>query len=246
MGTGRRRATALMAAVAALMIGCAPSGRAHPTVVLLGDSLAQEAAPYLERQLDDRVVVERVFGGTAPCDWLDRDLHAAPGRTVVVSFSGNSLTPCMADGHGGHLRAQALVDRYRADLATLVGRIRHAGAQVLLVQQPERGPDHTAGGSADPDAAVEVAGVNAVYADLASSPAVSLVDAGAAVEDSGAFAATLPCLPGEESCGPDGRIVVRSDDGVHLCTGTATIPCPRYSSGAFRFARAIARALRSP
>jgi hypothetical protein len=239
---------AVTGAVLSLAPGCALAvDRSHPSVVLLGDSLAQEAAPYLEDQLGAGSVVERVFGGTAPCDWLGRDLQATTGRIVVVSFTGNSLTPCMADAHGGHLRAQALVDRYRRDLGTLVGRIRDTGARVLLVQQPERGPDRTAGGSADPDAEVEIAGINAVYADLASAPGVSLVDAGAAVEDpDGAFAASLPCLPQERSCGPDGRNAVRSDDGVHLCAGKAAVPCPTYSSGAFRFARAIAKALDSP
>jgi len=72
---------------------------------------------------------------------------------------------------------------------------------------------------------------------------VAFVDAGAAVETpDGSFAATLPCLPGEAECGPDGTNPVRNDDGVHLCPG-ASGPCPVYSSGAFRFASAIAAAI---
>ncbi|MEQ1786121.1 MAG: hypothetical protein ABL966_03640, partial [Acidimicrobiales bacterium] len=58
------------------------------------------------------------------------------------------------------------------------------------------------------------------------------------------FALALPCLPGEVECGTTGRNAVRSDDGVHLCPGTAPTPCPVYSSGAYRFAEAIAAALR--
>ena len=46
----------------------------------------------------------------------------------------------------------------------------------------------------------------------------------------GAFATALPCLPGEPKCDPSGTNVVRNDDGVHLCRGTAPDPC-RYSSG---------------
>lgn len=242
---GMRQTTTVAAVLMALLAGCSRAASApSTTVVLLGDSLAQEAAPYLERLLEPEAVVERFFGGTAPCDWLDQDLHAARGRTVVISFTGNSLTPCMGDGEGGQLRADALVARYRADLTTLVGRIRDSGARVLLVGQPRRGPNHRTGGSTDPDGAGEVDGINRVYADLATSPGVSLVDAGAAVEaPDGTFASTLPCLDREEECGPDGRNAVRSDDGVHFCPGELDLPCPTYSSGAFRFAGAIARAL---
>jgi hypothetical protein len=150
----------------------------------------------------------------------------------------------MADGQGGHLAGQVLVDRYRADLTALVDRVRADGARVLLVSQPARGPDRTASGPADPDREMELAGINRAYAQLAGAPGVALVDAGAAVEGPrGAFAATLPCLPEEEVCGPGGRNTVRSDDGVHFCPGSGTLPCPTYSSGAFRFARAIALAL---
>jgi hypothetical protein len=61
----------------------------------------------------------------------------------------------------------------------------------------------------------------------------------------------LPCLPGE---GTDagcfgGRIVVRAPDGAHFCPNVGPAvrgvvgPCPRWSSGAVRFGRAMADAI---
>jgi lysophospholipase L1-like esterase len=163
---------------------------------------------------------------------------AGDGDLVVVSFTGNSLTPCMSDGAGGHLRGDALVAKYEADLGALVEGIRKLGAEVLLVGQPERGPNA--------DGIEEVRGINTVYEALAEEDGVALVDAGAAVEtDDGAFTADLPCLPEEQECGPSGRNVVRNPDGVHLCPERDQVQCPVYSSGAFRFAGAIADAIKS-
>jgi lysophospholipase L1-like esterase len=228
-----------MALIALLLGACSLRGDAPGAgVVLIGDSLAEEAAPYLQRELGDTKVLERFLGGTAPCDWLDTDLRARRSRIVVISFSGNSATPCMA-GEGGQLRGEALVERYRADLTAMVDQVRATGAQVVLVGQPARGFV-----AAEGQGQREVDGVNAVYGELAEAGDVSFVDAGAAVEaPDGAFTRTLPCLPGEDECGPGGTNVVRSDDGVHFCPGAASHPCPRYSSGAFRFAGAIAAAL---
>lgn len=205
-------------------------------VVLVGDSLAQQAAPYLQPLLGDRAFVPQFFGGTAPCDWLGRDLGATADSVVILSFVGNSSTPCMSDGRGGFLRGTALVERYRTDLTALVAQVQATGARVLLVGQPQR--------VGVADVQVEVDGLDAVYAELVEVATVSFVDAGAAVEDAfGAFTRTLPCLAGEAACGPDGTNVVRSDDGVHFCPGANPTPCDVYSSGAFRFASAIAGAV---
>jgi hypothetical protein len=207
-------------------------------VVLLGDSIAVEAAPYLEDDVDGLDVIEHVYGGTAPCDWSVDDLGVGRGDLVVVSFTGNSRTPCMSDGAGGHLEGDAVAAKYQDDLGTLVDGIRQTGAQVLLIGQPERGPNATI---------IEgVGGINAVYRALADEEGVSFVDAGAAVEtEDGAYAADLPCLDGEQECGPSGRNAVRNADGVHLCPQEHFGECPVYSSGAFRFAGAIAEAIKS-
>jgi hypothetical protein len=207
-------------------------------VVLVGDSIAEEAAPYLEQDIDGIDVVEHAYRATAPCDWSLDEVAAGDGDLVVLSFTGNSATPCMSDGAGGHLHGDALVAKYEDDLGALVEGIGTRGAEVLLVGQPERGPNA--------DGIEEVRGINAIYETLAEEDGVSFVDAGAAVEtDDGAFTAKLPCVPGERECGPSGRNTVRNPDGLHLCPQTVPGQCPVYSSGAFRFAGAIADAIES-
>jgi hypothetical protein len=235
--TSRWRAAEL--ALLALVVGVLWQGPSGPSeVVLIGDSIVQETTPYLRPLLGTMEVSTRYYGGTAPCDWLEADLAVTSRSVVVVSFIGNSLTPCMADDAGGHLRGSALVERYDADLTSMVERLRAIGARVVLVGQPRR----ATGATSD----LEVAGINRVYTELAALDGVSFVDAGAMVEAAdGTFASTLPCLATETECGPGGRIAVRNDDGLHLCPGTAQAPCPVYSSGAFRFASAIATAVKS-
>ncbi|MDO8388879.1 MAG: hypothetical protein Q7V57_00195 [Actinomycetota bacterium] len=202
-------------------------------VVLVGDSLAEQAAQYLPALLPGREFVGRYFGGTAPCDWLENDLQPAATATVVLSFTGNSMTPCMADGAGGYLAGQAMVQRYHDDLVLLIDRAHGAGARVLLVGQPTRPDD--AGRTA-------VDALNTMLLALSSERSAQFVDAGAAVErPDGSFATTLPCLPDEPECPASGEIAVRNDDGLHFCPGSMGAgPCATYSSGAFRFAATIA------
>lgn len=214
-----------------------PAARTN-RVVLVGDSLAQEATPYLRFLAGSKQFVPKFWGGTAPCDWLSVDLEATRASVVVVSFTGNSLTPCMADDAGGYLQDQALVDRYRLDLGVIVDAARRAGARVVLVGQPLR--------AASFGADVEVEGINEVYRNYAAAfRFVSYVDAGRAVEGpDGAFAERLPCTRFDPDC-VDGTTVVRGD-GVHFCPIEGENPCSVWSSGAFRFALVIASATNNP
>lgn len=143
----------------------------------------------------------------------------------------------MSDNAGGHLSGAAVVDKYRTDVTTLVNAAVSVHARVLLVGQPVHA-DPTPGNDI-------VAGLNTVYSGLDQGTNVKFVNAGAAVEDpDGSFATFLPCLPGETECGPFGSNIVRNDDGLHFCPGSPPPgPCPVYSSGAFRFANAIATAV---
>ena len=162
--SGRGRHPVAIALLALLAAACAgPAQRPRVSeVLLLGDSLAHEAAPYLDRQLRDIALVERHYGGTAPCDWLDDDLSAPPDGVVVISFSGNSMTPCMDDGAGGFLHGRALIDKYRSDLRLLVAKVSSPSTGVVLVGQPERSETATM-----PIDAEMVAGINAVLSQLA-------------------------------------------------------------------------------
>ena len=245
----RRRAVALVAAILPILAlapvaearsaGPAPRPSSRATnIVLLGDSLAHEVSGVVQFLSAPKPVIPKFWGGTAPCDWLGVDLRANRSTVVVVSFTGNSLTPCMSDGAGGYLRGDALVERYRADLTVLVDTARASGARVLLVGQPLRAPSF--------EADAEVEGINAVYRELAQRRYVSFVDAGGFVELNGAFTDRLPCAPIEPACGDDGQNIVRGD-GVHFCP----IPgppgsCEVWSSGALRFGMVIAFAASRP
>ena len=212
---------------------------AAPVVVLYGDSLGWEAAEQFEAQFSmypQVRVITRTFGGTAICDWLSQmqqDAVELQPWAVLIQFSGNALTPCMLTG-------EAHDARYRADAQAAIG-IFAAVDHVFVVGAPvDRGtnPDYR-GGS-----------VNQIYREL-SVGQVRFVDAGAALLDDGAWTNTLPCLPLEPCTGgvdPTGQPVnvVRAPDGSHFCpsAGTAqrgvTGPCGEWSSGAYRFASAMA------
>lgn len=229
----------LIAAAGCSFFGKEEESRPVRSVAFIGDSLAEHTEPTLAPMLTPIPVIADFFGGTAPCDWLGKDLRTNADSLAVITFIGNSQTPCMAAADGSFPHGQALLDRYGPDLAALVAQVRATGARVLLVGQPARG-------DADAEIAVEIDGINAITRGLAEQEGVSFVDAGATVEDvHGRFAHSLPCLPDEASCGADGTNVVRSDDGVHFCPGVGRPPCPEYSSGAFRFATAIADAVRN-
>ena len=84
--------------------------------------------------------------------------------------------------------------------------------------------------------------------------AADYVDAGASVLDGGRWTATLACLAEEPCAGSaDGAgtavNVVRAPDGMHFCPAAPeavngiTGECPVWSSGAFRFGTAMARAV---
>lgn len=210
----------------------------NAAVVLVGDSLAVEAAQFLPTLVEPSPFASYVFGGTAPCDWLTTDLQLTADSVLVISFIGNSGTACMADGAGGFLQGQAILDKYRTDVSALIELARSAGARVLLVGQPPR---------IDSAQSNEVVGgLNAIYTELVTGEGIAFVDAGAVIENpDGTYAALLPCLPNEPLCDASGSNAVRSDDGLHLCPGPAAPPpCQVYSSGAFRFAEAIADAIR--
>jgi hypothetical protein len=244
---------ALVAPIAAGIGGWAPpvvatsqGGRAK--VVLFGDSLAYQAAPYFAWLVEAggrATVEEHTFGGTNVCDWLVtmRRVAAEHPQAVVLEFVGNTFTRCMAGCTPGSATARG---RTCADLALAVRIFRSAGARVYLVGTPVTRAEWT---QRDPRRKE----LNRRIAALAARAGkdVTYVDAGRAVEGpGGSYVAVLPCLFFEPCTGPvvEGvrNDVVRSPDGVHLCpkqSGNVTGVvggCTRYSSGAFRFAAAMA------
>ena len=71
-------------------------------LVLVGDSLAEATAPVIRYATPGKEFVRKFFGGTAPCDWIDDDLEATPTTVVVITFTGNNMTPCMLDETRAH------------------------------------------------------------------------------------------------------------------------------------------------
>jgi len=239
-----------LAAAGAFAVSC--SSGTNNTIALFGDSLSVEAKPYytsLVHAIGETATYNAV-GGTAMCDWLSR-MRAVEAtdhpRAVELQFSGNSLTPCM---RAYHPPSQAYLDKYRADTATAIDIFAPGGAHVFLIGAPI-----TKGQQAVPNWDA----LNRQYAQMAAADPqhVTYVDAGTAVEGPGrTYVKTLPCLRVEPCIGPVVNGVpsntVRSPGGTHFCpvaegNNTDTIgSCPVYSSGAFRYADAMASALLTP
>jgi len=223
-----------------------PTGRA-PRVELFGDSLGLEAAGFFTEQLTlaGAQVRTRTLGGTAICDFLpgiaSEEASWHPD-VAVIQFSGNSLTPCMTDPTTAKpYTGAALVAEYRVSAATAIGILTTGGTRVVLAASPT-GRRDTPGAHPLTD----------MYRDLAASrPGVTFVDAGAAVTANGGYTDRLPCLPGEPCSGTGaetGTNPVRAPDGAHFCPSApptvrdGVAACATWSSGAWRFAVALAGA----
>jgi hypothetical protein len=224
-----------------------------PRVALFGDSLSWEAQPYytdLVHATGETALTFDSHGGTAVCDWLSRMAEVAAASHPVAAqlqFSGNALTACMA---GSAPPSQAFLDKYRADTLAAIQIFVPTGAHVYLIGAPISRSQQS-----DPNWDA----LNRQDAQLAAAdPAhVTYVDAGAAVEGPDhAWVQTLPCLAIEPCIGPvvDGvpSNDVRAPDGAHFCPVISGDQngviggCPVYSSGAFRYANAMAQALARP
>jgi hypothetical protein len=176
-----------------------------------------------------------------------REVEAADHpKAVDLEFSGNNLTPCM-DGYEAH--SSQYYEKYRKDTLSAIEIFKSAGAHVFLVGAPV-----TRTGESDPDSQT----LNRQYEEIAADDPrhVTYVDAGTAVELPGhRYTDTLPCLDGESCTGPvvDGvhSNVVRSPDGTHFCptkeaSDSGVIGrCTVYSSGAYRYAKAMVDALKA-
>jgi hypothetical protein len=226
------------------------SASAPPRVALFGDSLAWEAQSYFSSLVRAAGGTALTYDGrgTALCDWLPRmrmvEARFVP-EAVELEFSGNALTSCMKGYAPG---SAAYYEKYRDDTMTAIGIFVPSGAHVFLIGAPISRSQAVSDPGWDR--------LNQQYAGIARADPrhVTYVDAGASVEnpDRG-YARTLPCLRAEPCVGPilDGAPsnVVRAPDGVHFCpvekAAAAGIigPCPVYSSGAYRYARAMVSAL---
>ena len=215
-------------------------------VAVFGDSLAEQAQPYFKRLMAAEDISNTTYysshGGTALCDWLGRMRTMAKTshfEAVMLEFSGNALTRCMADVR---YYSPAYYAKYGADTMAAIGIWVPTGAHVFLVGAPiTRAQQSVPGWDA----------LNQQYARIAAADPrhVTFVDAGPAVEGpGGTYVRTLPCYVGEPCTGPVvGGVrsnIVRSADGVHFCpVAEVRGSCRAYSAGAFRFAAAMVHGL---
>ena len=168
----------------------ATGSRARGPVLMYGDSLLEQATPYL-RSTDE----VRAYGGTALCDWVDKIAQAATAEqpsVLVLEFVGNDLTPCMQ----GYTTPDEVRAKYEADMARLKRRV---DTPILWVGPPAFRDETPAG-----------------LGLYSSEP--RFVDAGQSVLANGVYTDTLPCLPDEgwvQGC-VNGRIRVRAPDGAHF------------------------------
>lgn len=245
----RSRRRLYVAGLAALVVALGLGGAAlagslstsSPLVLFYGNSQGFESSTYLSALVTlttGAKVSTRAAGGTNVCDWFhtmsdDATLNPA---AVVIQFGKNNFTRCMDDRAGRPVTGVRLDEKVYSDIKTAMGMF--AGApHIFLAGYPKSRGD---GPGWDY--------LNHLVASLAR-PGVTFVNAGAAVEGpDGTYTQSLPCLtfePCADDPGP-GLNVVRAPDGVHFCpvgyprNSPTTAVCPVYSSGAFRYALAMA------
>jgi hypothetical protein len=223
-------------------------------VELWGDSLSWQSASYWTPKMTaghHATVRTRVFGGTAPCDWLpDLKSELNPAnrsgfhpQVVVLQFVGNAWTPCMSNGTVA-MSADEIISKYRGDLLTAIGIAQSAHATIYLASSPIPGFQASVYSGQTP--------MGTMYSQLAAAypGTVRFLDGATPLEWKGKYTATLPCGPGETCTGrwADGTstVIVRQSDGIHFCPVTVQVVrgvpsmCPVYSPGAARFAAALA------
>ncbi len=227
----------------------AASDRRTTRIGIFGDSLAVQSEPYfnfLVQAGGKAKVTDFSYGGTAACDWLPKMRTYARTehpQAVVFEFIGNTFTACMK---GCRFGSPAAVTLYCSAISTAIDVFLGLGTHVFLIGTPITRSEWIARD-------LKWNALNLAFAALAAKhPAqVTYVDAGKAVEGPGqSFVSTLPCLFFEACTGPTiagvRTNVVRSPDGVHFCpnqigNAVGVVPgCDSYSSGAFRFAAAMA------
>lgn len=226
---------AVAAVLAAGLAGCTP----RPRVYVYGDSLAWESAKEIRQWAAARgydAVLRTRFGG-APCSLfaeMRADRNTRP-RMAIISFAGNSnyLAPCVGTSH---------LASYRAQMQEVQRIWTGSGTRLAWVSTPRL-----------PVAYTEDA--QDVMRSEAQRLGMVVGDGGKYVSPNRVWAWTQPCMAGERCVGRQlngavapGRNIVRANDRVHFCPGPSHgfDPCSTYSSGSWRFARALTEVLPPP
>jgi hypothetical protein len=139
-GIGAVLAVVTVGLLALRLTGPRPSERGEtPRVLLVGDSLLNEAGPAVRTGLEGMQVVDATVPGsgllTSPVDWITRIRHLLSRvhpSLVVASFIGNE------DRSASHLipNSRAYYVAWNEAATRLTGVIRRSGARVYWVAQP--------------------------------------------------------------------------------------------------------------
>ncbi len=239
--------------VVALLTACGSSDGADAepvAVAVYGDSLLYESAVSVRRGLGSVTKVIDARPGAAVCDLVPVIREQVPRlrpQLVVIETAANGITRCMQSV--GTLGSQPFARRYVDDVGAVIKIARSAGARVLVVEPPPFGGLNAA---SDGDLRRLMVRLRSAYAG--HSGVQFIAGPRDAVSDRGRFLLTMPCGASESNLPTcrKGQISIRDPAfGVHFCPRTYRSDaelrkgCRVYSSGARRFGRALAEAIRA-
>jgi hypothetical protein len=234
-----------------------------------GDSLLSEIQSQLGFQLglDGIHLTVDSYGGIALCDKIpaiqDR-VNSGQTTLVVIQFSGNAFTPCMA----GVKSEASLLAKYQSDLTYIAAWLHERRVPLMVVANPP-GLNPTSGPRVIPTTwsvgeipegfAPRDPAFNQMYQATVSGFRhrgwdVEYVAADKAVAArNGSWTYVLPCLRFETAamgCNSQHLITVRAPDTAHFCPIPVTGPdgapgCAVWASGAWRYAEAVSTAARA-
>jgi hypothetical protein len=230
------------------------------TALVIGDSLTEESTSSIYSQFSTKkkwTVKIRAKRGSAPCTWipwLNAELNVSRPTVVAIETAGNEYgetSTCMVNSSGQPILrgTAAFYNKYRADLAQLFSMATTSGSKVVFVQAPPML-------RADYNNAINQ--INIIVSQLAGQyRGVSISDVPRkAVTKKSAYTDYLSCLAHETAMHGciNKKIAVRtvsgSGHGTHFCpTAWKTLDplaCGRYSSGEYRWAKALFRTINKP
>ena len=195
-------------------------------MALVGDSFADQAqASFLAHAQSAHQTAEvSAYGGIGVCDRVDQlaDIAQRSPRVLVLSFAGNDITPCMLRTDQPS-SPEETADEYQSDFERVLADFRAASPHTRLYVVP---PPPIRDSQFETNAAA----MRAMYGRLVDEfPDITVVDVTGQLGPDDEFHASLPCEDWEaDVCQPDGTVVLREDDGIHLSP-----------AGAERYTRAL-------
>lgn len=220
-------------------------------MILYGDSIGREIYPYLanlEGQNGGNSILLRVLGGTSPCGWIKpaaNDAKRWRAAKVIILYVGNAFQDCMLEAAKDPTSERVM--RKTVQDSGLIAK-NFPESEIYFVGFAR---DSLQQETADAAGTQSVADLrNSLLQELATSkPNYHYVDGASILYDNGRFTRFLPCQSFDDDYCTNGRVQVRSDDGLHLCpTSAIEVPnaikkCPTHNSGAIRLARQLMEAM---